>query len=211
MAKASHWALRRGGLVLGIVLAVVAADQCIKFAVKTHLALREARQVFSWFYIYFVENKGIAFGFDAMGTLPIAIFRLLFIGVLIYYVARVARRKFPVGFLVCLSLVLAGAVGNIIDNLFYGLVFSESTPYSVAHVVPWGWGYGSFLSGRVVDMFYFPLFSFTWPDFLPLLGGRHFEFFNAVFNFADSAITCGGIAIVLFYRQSLARSLGHHE
>lgn len=189
---------------VAIVAAVIVIDQCIKFAVKTHLALHEARKVTSWMYIYFVENSGMAFGVDIAGTLVLTIARLVFVGFLIYYIHSLSNRRVPNGYIVCLSLIIAGAMGNIIDNAFYGLIFSESTEFSVSTLVPFGMGYGSFMTGKVVDMFYFPIIDTYLPYSLPLIGGMHILFFAPIFNFADSAITCGSIVILLFYRKCIA-------
>lgn len=191
-------------MAAAIAAAVVVIDQAIKIEVKTHFALHEAREITSWMYLYFVENSGMAFGVNIAGTLLLTIARLLFVGFLVYYLAKVARRAVPRGFIVCVALIIAGAMGNIIDNAFYGLLFTESTEYSVATSVPLGEGYGSFMEGKVVDMFYFPIIDTFLPSSWPLVGGRHFVFFSPIFNFADSAITCGSLAILLFYRRYLA-------
>lgn len=191
-------------MATAIAVIVVAIDQAIKVEVKTHFALHEAREVTSWMYIYFVENSGMAFGVNIAGTLLLTIARLLFVAFLVYYLAKVARRVVPRGFIVCVALIIAGAVGNIIDNAFYGLLFTESTEYGIATTVPLGEGYGSFMEGKVVDMFYFPIIDTFLPTSWPVVGGSHFVFFSPIFNFADSAITCGSLAILLFYRRCLA-------
>ena len=150
----------------------------------------------------------MAFGMSFISTDLLTIFRMVAIAVFVYFLTRQIREKAPIGFIVCLALIIAGAMGNIIDNCFYGLIFSESTPAvppfgTHAQLVDFGAGYGSFLHGHVVDMFYFPLF--TWPDWMPLVGGD--VFFGAVFNFADAAISCGGVALLLFYYQHLSKVL----
>lgn len=183
-------------LSVGLVLLVLLADQLIKCYVKTHFLLHESYDVASWFKILFIENSGMAFGMDFVGTMFLTIFRLAAVIFFCWLLVRVVRGGVPTGLVVCLSLIVAGAAGNIIDNCFYGLIFSESTGYALpAAFVPFGEGYGSFLEGKVVDMFYFPLF--TWPDWMPLVGGN--VFFGAIFNFADAAISCGAVAIVVFY------------
>ncbi len=188
---------------MAIVAAVIIIDQLIKFEVKTNFTLHEAREVTSWMYFYFVENSGMAFGVNIAGTLILSIARLVFVGFLVYYVNRLITRNVSTGFVVCIALIIAGAIGNIIDNAFYGLIFSESTEYDVANLVPFGTGYGSFMSGKVVDMLYFPLIDTFLPESLPIIGGTHVLFFAPIFNFADSAITCGSIIILLFYRKYL--------
>ncbi len=189
-------------LSVGIIFAVLVVDQALKFCVKTSFSLFEKLEVAPWFYLCFTENDGMAFGMDFIGTMFLCLFRVAAVAVFLYLLVRVIRRGFPTGLIVCLSLIIAGAAGNIIDNCFYGLIFTESTPYTFpAKLVDFGAGYGSFLSGKVVDMFYFPLFSFDFPGWMPLVGGKHFLFFNAIFNFADAAISCGAIALLIFYRK----------
>ncbi len=194
--------MRRALIAILIVVAIVAIDQIIKFEVKTGFTLHEDYVVArDWFHILFTENRGMAFGMQFVGTMFLALFRVVAIGFFCVVLRRLIRRGASYGLIVCVAMVIAGAVGNIIDNLFYGLIFSESTPYQAASLVPWGQGYGSFLSGKVVDMFYFPLF--TWPDWMPVVGGD--TFFGAIFNFADAAISCGAVALVLFYYRQLSR------
>ena len=179
-----------------LVLLILIADQLIKCFVKTHFLLHESYDVASWFKILFIENSGMAFGMEFVGTMFLTLFRLAAVVFFCWLLVRVVKRGVPTGLVICLSMIVAGAAGNIIDNCFYGLIFSESTGNVIpADFVPFGEGYGSFLEGKVVDMFYFPLF--TWPDWMPLVGGD--VFFGAIFNFADAAITCGAIAIVVFY------------
>ncbi len=194
---------KRGLWAFLIILFVIVADQCIKYAVKTHFSLHESLTVTPWFQLLFTENRGMAFGMDFVGTLALAVFRIVAIGFFIYVLVRQVKRGAPIGLIVCLSLIVAGASGNILDNMFNGLVYTESLPYDApAQLVPFGHGYGSFMEGRVIDMFYFPLF--TWPDWVPVVGGG--VFFGAIFNFADAAISCGAVALVLFYYKLLNRS-----
>ena len=192
---------------ISVVVAVIFIDQVIKFEVKTNFLLHEAREVTSWMYIYFVENSGMAFGVNITGTVALAAARIVFVAFLCCFAYKTAKRNSPRGFIVCISLIIAGAVGNIVDNAFYGLLFSESSDFHIASTVPFGEGYGGFMSGKVVDMFYFPLIDTILPDCLPIVGGNHFVFFAPIFNFADSAITCGSIAILLFYRKQLSVAL----
>lgn len=192
-------------LTLGIVVLVLLIDQWIKFYVKTHFMLHESYKVADWFYLYFVENEGMAFGWNLFNKLFLTSFRIIAVGFIVYYVVKLIRRKKQpqTGYIVCLALVMAGAAGNIFDCVFYGLTFSDSTPWSVASLVPFGTGYSGLFTGKVVDMFYFPLFSWTWPDGVPIWGGQHCVFFSPIFNFADASISCGIIAILLFYRKYL--------
>ena len=187
----------RAFVAVGIMLAVFVIDQIIKVAVKTNMHLYESIEVTDWFQIYFIENRGMAFGMDFIGTTFLSIFRIIAIIVFCVLLVRIIRRRLPIGLIACVSLVVAGAMGNIIDNFCYGMIFSESTPFQISSFVGWGEGYGQMMSGRVVDMFYFPLF--TWPEWMPLVGGE--VFFGAVFNFADAAISCGAVAILIFYNK----------
>lgn len=192
-------------LSTAIIVVVLVTDQLIKIAVKTNMALYERIEVFDWFQIYFVENRGMAFGMDFVGTGILTICRLAAVAAFSYALAKCIQKRYPIGFIVCLSLIIAGAFGNIIDNCFYGLIFTESQPANpffsmAAEFTPFGHGYGTFLSGRVVDMFYFPLWQ--WPESWPIIGGQ--TFFGAVFNFADSAISVGAVAMLLFYYKRLS-------
>ena len=184
-----------------MIAVVILIDQVIKISVKTSMWIGQRIEVTDWFQIFFTENKGMAFGMDFIGTFFLAIVRVAAIALFVWILSNVVRKHAPLGMVVCLACVIAGAAGNIIDNCFYGLIFSESGyPFDpVSHIVPFGEGYGSFLSGQVVDMFYFPLF--TWPRWMPLVGGD--VFFGAVFNFADAAISCGAVAIFIFYHDKL--------
>ena len=187
----------RAILVTLIVVAAVLIDQIIKVAVKLSMYMHESIPVFGdWFSITFTENPGMAFGMELFDKLFLTTFRIFAVIFLIYYLYRIVRsNKFPVGYLVCIALVLAGAAGNIIDCVFYGEIFSESTYYNVASLTSWGEGYGELFYGQVVDMFYFPLF--VWPDWLPLIGGE--IFFSPIFNFADACVSCSVITLMLFY------------
>lgn len=193
---------KRKIVAIATVVSVILIDQIIKVAVKTNYMLHDYTEVAPWFRITFTENEGMAFGMSVVGTWALTLFRLVAIGFFCVYTARCIKRLRPMGLIVCLALIIAGAAGNVIDNCLYGLIFTESTPYEVAQLVPIGEGYGSFLSGRVVDMFYFPFFRF--PESIPLVGGR--MFFSAVFNFADAAISCGAVALLLFYYRTLSNS-----
>lgn len=194
--------MRRSIVATLVVLAIIVVDQLIKFEIKTTFALYENHVVISdWFHLVFIENRGMAFGMQFVGTMFLALFRVCAIGFFTYAMYKLIVKKCPYGLIVCLAMIIAGAMGNIIDNMFYGLFFTESSPYEIARLVSIGQGYGSFLSGKVVDMFYFPLFE--WPEWVPFLGGN--TFFGAVFNFADASISCGAVALVLFYHQYVSK------
>ena len=190
-------------MVALIVAIALIIDQIIKLSVKLGMRLHESIHITDWFYIYFTENPGMAFGMELFGKLFLTLFRIVAICWLIYYVCKIRNKDFPYGYLVCVALIIAGAAGNVIDCVFYGPLFSESTPFAVSHLVSWGDGYAPILRGKVVDMFYFPLVSWYWPHWLPFIGGNHFIFFSPIFNFADACISCGVIAILLFYNRCL--------
>lgn len=194
-------------MAVAVVFLVLLLDQLSKVWVKTHMGLYDSIPVTDWFRIYFVENNGMAFGIEAGGKLFLSLFRIVAVVLIIFYIRRLVREHYETGFIVCVTLVLAGAAGNIIDSIFYGAIFEASYPGHVASMVPWGEGYSSLLHGKVVDMLYFPLFSGTWPDWVPMVGGEEFLFFRFIFNVADSAITVGVILILLFYRKTLSYSL----
>ena len=186
---------RQGRIALIIILSVLVIDQIIKYLVKTGMSLGESIDITSWFKILFVENNGMAFGMEIIGKLFLSLFRIGAIGFFIWYLVKILDKGFPTGYIVTVSFVIAGAVGNLLDCMFYGLIFTESTPFKEAVLTSFGDGYAPFLYGKVVDMFYFPLW--TWPDWVPFVGGD--IFFGPVFNFADSCITCGVITLLLFY------------
>ncbi|MEG1685290.1 MAG: lipoprotein signal peptidase [Bacteroides sp.] len=191
--------LTKGQLSVIIVVAVLIIDQVIKIAVKTGMYWHEQIRMADWAFIYFTENNGMAFGMEIVGKLFLTTFRLIAVSLIIYYLAKIIKQGYKTGFIVCMSLILAGALGNIIDSVFYGMIFSESTGFEPATFVPFGDGYAPMLYGKVVDMFYFPIIDTAWPQWLPVLGGRHFIFFSPIFNFADASISCGIIALLLFY------------
>ena len=194
----------RGRMVILLVLAILLVDQTIKIAVKTNMTLHECIPVFSWFKILFIENNGMAYGMEIGSKLLLSILRVLLVGVISLYAYRVAAKGVRTGFIVCLSMIVAGALGNIIDGMFYGLIFEESTIVQSASLVPFGEGYAPFMMGKVVDMFYFPIIETTWPLWVPMVGGEEFIFFSPVFNFADASISVGVIWMIIFYRKEVS-------
>ncbi|QYR10719.1 lipoprotein signal peptidase [Prevotella sp. Rep29] len=204
--------LSQGWLAFGLIVIMIVIDQIIKIEVKTGMYLRESIHIADWFQILFIENNGMAYGMTFINKVVLTLFRVVVVSVIGYYIWKVLKEKVRTGYLVCLSMIFAGAIGNIFDCLFYGLIFSESTPFSVSTLVPFGEGYAPFLQGRVVDMFYFPIIDTNLPDWLPIWGGEHFIFFSPVFNFADSCISVGVVALLLFYRKELSQiSLFNHK
>jgi len=191
-------------MAVAIVVAILLIDQIIKIEVKTNMTLGEAKRVTDWFYIEFIENNGMAYGMKFINKLVLSLFRLFAIGFIGYYLAKIIKKDVaPLGYIVLIAMVLAGAAGNLIDCLFYGLIFDASTPFTVSQFVPFGEGYSSFLHGKVVDMFYFPIIQTTWPEWVPYFGGSEYVFFSPVFNFADACISVGVVALLLFYRKQL--------
>jgi signal peptidase II len=195
--------LTKGKLAALIVVAVVVIDQIIKINVKTNMYLHESIRITDWFYIYFTENNGMAFGMQLIDKLFLTTFRIGAVAAIVWYLCKIVKRNFATGFIACLALVLGGALGNIIDCVFYGLIFSQSSSFELAQFVPFGEGYTSLLHGRVVDMFYFPIIDTYWPQWMPFVGGDHFIFFSPIFNFADAAISCGIIAMIIFYGKTI--------
>ena len=188
-----------------MVFAVLLIDQIIKIWVKTSMTLHESIHVTDWFYITFIENNGMAFGMQLGSKIILSLFRIIAISALGYYIWLEVKRQAKTGYIVCLSLVLAGAAGNLIDCMFYGLMFNASSPYYLSYFVPFGTGYAPFLMGKVVDMFYFPLIETEWPTWMPFVGGEHFVFFSPVFNFADSCISVSVVWLLLFYREQIGK------
>jgi signal peptidase II len=223
--------LKRWQILLGIVLLVLIVDQGVKIYIKTSLSYATGFEILGqdWARIHFVENEGMAFGITfgnkciglraedggcngiiltpQSAKLILSIFRILMVGFLFYLIRELYKAKEPLGLIICFCLILAGAVGNILDSAFYGLIFSAS-PYhqEVAQLFPEGGGYAPFLQGKVVDMFYFPMIDTILPDWVPFYGGKRFEFFRPVFNVADAAISVGVALILIFYRKFLLKS-----
>ena len=197
--------ITKGRLATLIVIAILLIDQAIKIWVKTSMTLHESIHVTDWFYITFIENMGMAFGMQLGSKIVLSLFRVVAISALTYYIWLEVRRKARTGYIVCLAMVLAGAIGNLIDCLFYGMIFCESSPFYVSYFVPFGTGYAPLLMGKVVDMFYFPLIETEWPLWMPFVGGEHFVFFSPVFNFADASISVSVVLLLLFYRKEISR------
>ena len=200
----SQQVVKRGWMAVLIVTAILLIDQVIKIWVKTNMTLHEQIEIFSWFKIVFIENNGMAYGMEIGSKLVLSIFRMVAISLLGYYIYGQVKKKARWGYLVCLSMVMAGAIGNLLDSMFYGLVFNASSEYYTSYWVPFGNGYAPFLMGKVVDMFYFSLIVTTWPDWVPFVGGNPYVFFSPIFNFADASISVGVVLLLLFYRKEIS-------
>ena len=191
-----------------IIILVLLVDQVVKIVVKTHMFLYQDFFIIGhWFDIKFIENNGMAFGFDFpgdYGKVILSLFRIVAVIAIGIYLRHLIQQKSHPGLVICVSLILAGALGNIIDSAFYGLIFSESTQFTKAVLFPQGGGYAGFLHGKVVDMLYFPVLRGTWPEWVPFKGGQSFEFFRPVFNLADSSITIGVFSILIFQKKFFA-------
>jgi signal peptidase II len=187
-----------------VILSVLIFDQALKFWVKLNFMYTESLRITDWFYLYFIENEGMAFGWSLggeWGKLTLSLFRLLAVFLIGYYLVRLVKQKSHAGFITSISLIMAGAIGNILDSVFYGKLFSASTPQQLAVFMPEGGGYATWLHGRVVDMFYFPLYEGFIPPWVPIWGGEFLIFFRPIFNVADASITTGVFLIILFQKQ----------
>ncbi|WP_315537749.1 lipoprotein signal peptidase [Prevotella koreensis] len=191
-------------IVVLLVVAILLIDQVIKIEVKTNMRLHEVIDIAGWFKINFIENNGMAYGMTFFNKLVLSLFRIVAISLIGYYLTKVIRKGARIGYIICLAMVFAGAVGNMIDCMFYGLIFNASSPEYMSYFVPFGEGYAPFLMGKVVDMFYFPLIETTWPEWVPVVGGDDYIFFSPVFNFADASISVGVAILLLFYRRELS-------
>ncbi|MFZ1748735.1 MAG: lipoprotein signal peptidase, partial [Saprospiraceae bacterium] len=189
------------------ILMVLTLDQVLKVYIKTNIHYGDGFDLLglSWAKIHFVENEGMAFGLSfggVVGKYILSIFRIVMVGFLFYILRNLIKNNESTGLILSFSLIIAGALGNIIDSMFYGLIFSESYFHGgLATLFPEEGGYGHFLTGKVVDMLYFPMIDTILPEWLPIWGGERFEFFRPVFNIADSAITIGVTSILLFHRR----------
>lgn len=198
--------LKKYKLPIITVVTVLFIDQCIKLYIKSNYPIGEVCRIFGdWSRITFTENPGMAFGLEFggnYGKIALSLFRIIAVFAGVFYIKKIVNEKEHKGFIICVSLILAGALGNILDSAFYGLLFGESTEYQVAQFMPAEGGYTGFLQGHVVDMFYFPMYEGNFPTWFPIWGGEHFEFFNAIFNFADMAISFG-VGIILVFQNIL--------
>jgi signal peptidase II len=192
-----------------IVLLVLTLDQVLKIWIKTHMTLgQEIHVAGNWFILHFTENEGMAFGFTfggPAGKLILSIFRIIAVIIIGIYIYRLQKKSPHPGLVISFSLIMAGALGNIIDSVIYGLIFNASSFHTVATLFPPEGGYSSFLHGKVVDMLYFPVIETRLPDWVPVWGGEPFTFFRPVFNIADSSITTGVMLLLIFQKKFFAK------
>lgn len=195
-------AATRVWLVTVISICVVLADQILKFWVKTNFYLGEDLPITSWWHLKFIENNGMAFGLELWNKLVLSLGRIAAVALFIWFVGKIRHStNLRIGFFVAVALIIAGAAGNIFDCVFYGKIFNNPMPPGVAELFPPDGGYAGWFEGRVVDMLYFPLFSFFWPDWMPVVGGQYYEFFQYIFNIADASI-CIGVGLLIFFYSS---------
>ena len=188
-----------------IILLILIADQALKIWIKTSFPFGHVMDVMGlpWFKLYFIENEGMAWGWKFggdWGKMLLTLFRLVAVGFGTWYLVKIVKSKFSKGFIICACLINAGALGNLIDSMFYGMIFEDSSYVHVAKMFP-AKGYAGFLHGRVVDMLYFPMVHTTYPDWIPILGGKEFEFFSPIFNIADASISVGVITLLIFQKR----------
>ena len=195
---------RMSVLLAGVIFIIILADQFLKIWVKTHFFLGEESPITSWFVIKFIQNNGMAFGMELTSKLLLTFGRIIAVILFIWALWKVIPcDRLRKGFLISIALIIAGAAGNVFDCVFYGEIFNNPAPPERAVLFPEGGGYAGWFEGRVVDMLYFPLFSFTWPEWMPMVGGERFEFFQYIFNLADASITIGVMMLIFFYSSDL--------
>lgn len=198
---------RRIWTVIAISVLVVLFDQIVKIYVKTHFYLGESYPIADWWQIKFIENNGMAFGLELWNKIVLTVGRIAAVVLFIWFMVRIrAVEGLRIGFYVAVALIIAGAAGNIFDCVFYGQIFNNPMPPEVAVLFPEGGGYAGWFEGKVVDMLYFPLFSFTWPNWMPFVGGSNYEFFQYIFNIADASICIGVALLIFFYSNDAARA-----
>jgi signal peptidase II len=199
-----------------LILLVITADQALKIWIKTNFPFGPVMNMagLPWARLYFIENEGMAWGWKfggEWGKMILTLFRLAAVIFGTWYLAKLVRQGYSRGFIICASLIYAGALGNLIDSMFYGLIFTKSDHFTVATMFPPpGVHYESFLKGHVVDMLYFPIINANWPHWMPFVGGSHFEFFSPIFNIADAAISVGVLTLLLFQKRFFTRKYTSH-
>ncbi|GHT36213.1 lipoprotein signal peptidase [Bacteroidia bacterium] len=197
------------GAVLIIIL-FLALDQALKIWVKTNMMLHDSIEITPWFYIFFTENPGMAFGIEVLSKPVLTLFRIIAAGFIALYLHTIIKKDYHFGYIVCISLIFVGAIGNIFDSIFYGVLFDHSVG-QIATFMPPGGGYETWLHGKVVDMLYFPLINAVLPEWIPFWGGEEFVFFRPIFNLADSFICVGVCILFIFFHNTLSKSLSKQE
>lgn len=194
-----------------LIIGIVVVDQVLKFWIKTHMLIGQEYDILGhWFRIHFIENEGMAYGLSfggSMGKIALTLFRLGAVVFGFYILKRLIKDRYHKGLVICGAMILAGAIGNLVDSLFYGMIFSSSSYTQLAQLFPAGGGYAHFLQGKVVDMLYFPLYEGFLPTWIPFKGGEYFIFFQPVFNIADASISVGVITILLFQKTFFQRKV----
>lgn len=202
-----HSMLSMGGLVAVVMIFIVVLDQTVKFYVKTHFYLGEAYEVFPWFQIKFIENNGMAFGMELFNKFVLTFGRIAAVIFFIWFIKKaICINNLRNGFFIACAMITAGAAGNIFDCVFYGEIFNNPFPPEHAVLFPAGGGYAGWFEGRVVDMLYFPFFSFTWPSWIPGIGGQEYEFFQYIFNVADASICVGVALLIIFFSSDCSKA-----
>ena len=198
---------KRVWTVVALSIFVILIDQIVKIYVKTHFYLGESYHITGWWQIKFIENNGMAFGLELWNKLVLSLGRIVAVALFIWFMVKIkAAEGLRIGFYVAVALIIAGAAGNIFDCVFYGQIFNNPMPPEIATMFPTGGGYAGWFEGKVVDMLYFPLFSFNWPEWIPVIGGHTYEFFQYIFNIADASICVGVALLILFYSNDASRA-----
>lgn len=194
-------------MTAAIIIIILAADQWLKIWVKTSFFLGEDYELTPWFHLKFIENNGMAFGWQLWSKVALTIGRIAAVALLIYGIAVLLRKtRLKTGLYVALALITAGAAGNIVDCVAYGRIFDNPFPPQVAVMFPPDGGYAPWFEGQVVDMLYFPFASWVWPEWMPWIGGSEYEFFQYIFNLADSSIFCGVCLLIFFYSHEASKA-----
>ena len=197
--------ISNGALAVIIIITVILVDQFTKIWVKTHFFYGEEYVITQWFRLLFIENNGMAFGMELGSKLLLTAFRIIAVAAFCYYIWKIRNRyDLPRGYIVCVAMITAGALGNVIDCIFYGVIFNAPHFPNIAQLFPPEGGYGSLFHGRVVDMLYFPICEWNWPEWMPYVGGNHFVFFQPIFNIADASLCVSVAVLILFYAKYLS-------
>lgn len=187
-----------------IVSLIIIIDQVLKIWVKTHFYYGESYHITDWFQLVFIENNGMAFGWEVLNKIILTAFRVIASILFVYYILKIRKSTVPVGYLICIALITAGTIGNTIDCVSYGQIFNDPMPPAIASIFPDAGGYAPLFEGRVVDMLYFPLAEWYWPYWMPFVGGNHFLFFQPIFNIADASLSVGVVVLLIFYSKYLS-------